>query len=808
MTILEDLSVARRRLARAPGFTALAVLTLALGIGAHTSIFGLVDRLFLRDLPVAEPDRLVGIYESRDGAGFYPLSLPDYRDHRDRATVFTGLAAHYPTAPFTLELGDRLEGIAGSVVSPSYFEVLGLAPARGRFFRPEEGEAAGGQPVAVVSHDFWRLELGGRDDAVGTVLRLNATAFTVVGVAPEGFDGVNLGLPSEVWIPTGMAGVGYRWCDPADRDCTWVKVIGRLAPGRRIDEARAENSVLARQLRQAHPSGGESVRGLAVAPLGGVEPAARPAMLRLAGLLLAAVTLVLLVAAANLGGLLVARGLTRRKELAVRLAMGAPRRRVVSLFVSETLLLSLAGGAGGLLVASGLGRIVARLYPSDAPLDLGVSPTTLAYAAGLCLVTALVVGAVPGIQAARPSLVPALKDEATAGAAGPSKRRPTLLGPLVVAQVALSFVLLSSTGLLVRSLAAADRLGGVDPDTVATLRLRPRLVGHGPERAQAFTREVVSRLEALPGVRCVTLGRGLPPWSGIEPGLEGGEDGAGSEPEVVEVGPGLFEVFGFRLLAGREFDSREARPGGAPVAVVNRRLAEARWPGGSPGDALGRLLEAGSRSYEVVGVVEDRAFRSFGQVSPPVAYVPYWQDPTLVDARIAVRAEGDAAALLPALREAIHALDPEVPVTEVETLRRRIDRSLAPVHLAGRVLAASGALALLLSAVGLYGLLALTVARRTREIGIRIALGGTRPRVVRGVVWESLAMVAVALGVGAAAALLVQPALAHYLYGVGPRDPVAFAAALAVLALAAALASWWPARRAARVDPLVALRSE
>jgi hypothetical protein len=244
------------------------------------------------------------------------------------------------------------------------------------------------------------------------------------------------------------------------------------------------------------------------------------------------------------------------------------------------------------------------------------------------------------------------------------------------------------------------------------------------------------------------------------------------------------------------------------VAVVNRRLAEARWPGGPPGDALGRLLETGGRAYEVVGVVEDRAYRSLGQVAPPVAYVPYWQDPAMVDARIAVLAEGDAEPLLPALRAAVHALDPEVPVTEVETLRRRIDRSLAPVHLAGRVLATSGALALGLCAIGLYGLLALTVARRTREIGIRMALGGTRGRVVRGVVREALALVAVALALGAAAALLVQPALGHYLYGVGPRDPLSFAAALAVLALAAALASWWPARRAARVDPLVALRRE
>lgn len=796
--ILQDLRHALRRLAGAPGFAALAVTTLALAIGAHTAVFGLVHRLLLRPLPVADPDRLVGVYETRDGEGFSPLSYPDYADYRDATRVFAALAAHYPTAPLSLRAGDRLEEVNGSVVSAGYFPLLGIEPARGRFFLPEEDAVPDAHPVAVVSYRLWRTRLGGRDDAVGSVVWLNGTPFTVVGVAPEGFEGVRPRIPSEVWIPTTMARVGYRWCERASRDCTWLNLIGRLAPGRTLADARAEMTALARRVRRAHPAGDGVVRDLAVAPLDPVHPAARPALVRLSGLLLAAVTLVLVVAAANLGGLLLARGVVRRREIATRLALGASRARVAGLFVAEALVLSIAGGAAGLVAAGWVGWLVGRLFPGDVPLDLDLAPAVLGYAGALSVVCGLAVGAVPGLQASRRNLVPSLRDH----------RRPRLLGLLVVCQMALSFVLLACTGLLARSLASFDRVGGLDPSAVAVLRLRPRLVGYDPQRGQAFTREAVRRLAAVPGVRSVGVSAGQPPLPFFNPVRvarpgHGTAGGGGVEAWADEIGPGLLDTLGIAVLSGRDVGRHDVA-GSPPVAIVNRTLAAALWPGG---DAVGERLEAGGRGYRVIGVVEDEAYLSAGQPPHRQLYTAYWQDPANADARLSVRAAGgDAAPLLPELRRAIDAIDPAVPVTEVGTMRARLEREFAPVFLVSRVVAASGVLALLLAAVGLYGVLALVVAQRTRDIGIRMALGSSRRRVVGLVLRDSLGLAAVALLPGLAAAMAASRALGHYLYGVGPGDPAAFAAALAAVAAIAGLASWWPARRASRVDPLVALR--
>lgn len=806
-TILKELRLALRRLAKSPGFTALAVATLALGIGAHVAIFSLVDALFLQPLPLPDADRLVGVYQTRDGAGFLPLSFPDSLDHRARTEVFEDLAAHYPSAPLSFETGDGLVEINGSVVSANYFSVLGVEPARGRFFLPEEDSVPGRHPVAVVSHELWRNRLGARDDVIGSVIRLNATAFTVVGIAPEGFDGVRLGLPSEVWIPTMMSRVGYRWCDTFDRDCTWLNLIGRLAPGRTLEEARSEMTVLGRRVREENPpaSAEDTVRGLTVAPLEGLHPALRPSMLRLAGLLLAAVTLLVLIAGANLAGLLVGRGLARRREIAVRLALGASRGRVLSLFLAETLLLSLAGGALGLFVAAGLGRVVALFHPGRMPLDLevGTDPTVLLYTVGLCVVTALLVALAPGLQTTRPSLIPALKDQVSMGVRG----RPKVLGLLVMVQVAVSLVLLTGTGLLLRSLANTDRFGSVDPQNVATLRLRPRLVGYEPQRAQAFTREVVQRLKALPGVRSVSLGTGIAhlpfgnPVRVGRPGDAAESSRTGLEALHNEIAPGFLATNGIALLRGRDFDARDTADS-PPVVLISRKLAATLWP---LGEAEGRLLVIGDRTFEVVGVVEDATQRSVLQGTAPEIYRAYWQNPDRVDARLCVRTDGDAGRLLPTLRRAIHEIDPRVPVTETETMRARLRSEHASVHLAGRVLGVSGALAVFLSAVGLFGVLALAVTRRTREVGIRMALGAGRLQVVTVIVRDVLVLVGVALAIGLLAAVAVNRSLAHYLYGVSPYDPLTFAAALLVLVLTAVAASWWPASRAARVDPRVAL---
>lgn len=801
----QDFHQAFRRLARAPWFSGLAILTLALAIGAHTAIFGLIDVLFLRPLPVEDPAELVGVYESRDGTGFHPLSFPDYQDYRDATETFEGLAANYGGAPLMLQVGDEPQDeIIGSVVSGNYFSLLGVEPAIGRFFLPEEDATPGANPVVVVSHDLWQSRFGGRQEVLGAVLKLNDTAFTVVGVAPKGFEGVLTGQPSEVWIPTMMSSVGYRWCDTFDRDCTWMDMIGRLAPGRSLEEARTEMATLSRRVRQAHPStDGDVERGLSVAPLTGVEPEVRQDRLRLAGLLLAGVTLVLLVAAANLSGLLIARSITHRKEIAVRSALGAPRWRVVSLFLAETVLLSVAGAVAGLLLALWLGRIVALLFPSSVPLELGLSPRVAGYATLLGLVTGLIAGVIPGIEATRPNLVTALKDGVSMG----RTRRPRLLGSLVVLQIALSFVLLTATGLMVRSLSTVSELGDVDLDRVLTLRLRPRLVGYEAQRAQPFTREVIERLSRLPGVESVSLTAGLPPPWWYDGSYPVGPPGADLDPDRSPgawfnvVGPGFFDTYFIPVLRGRDFDERDT-PSSVPVVVVNQALAKAVWPGG---EAVGQSLVFADDTYQVIGVVRDPPGNWAEEVTP-LLFLDYWQNPDNVDGRLAIRTVGDAEQLVPLVREEVRAIDSGVPVVEIETLRQRFERAFGKLHLMGRVVGVAGGLTLFLSAVGLFGVVALAVAQRTHEIAMRRALGGSRSHVVGLVVRDTMILAGIAVVLGLAMSFAANRTVAHFLYGISERDPVSFGVAVLLLAVVAALASWWPARQASRVDPMEALK--
>jgi predicted permease len=792
---------ALRRLARAPVFTGLAILTLAPGIGAHVAIFSLVDLLFLRPLPIADSSQVMGVYETRDGQGYNPLSLPDYADYRDSSTVWSALASHYPTAPLSLEGSDGGAEINGSVVSANYFSVLGIDPALGRFFGPED-DTPGTSPVVILSHRLWQSRFGGRKEALGQALRLNNTSFTVVGVAPARFEGVLLGIPSDVWLPNGMAAAGYRWCDTLARDCTWTSLIGRLAPGRTIEAAQAEMTGLSRGLREAHPDTNEG-RGLRVVPLTGVHPSARADTLRLAGMLLAGVTLVLAVACANVGGLLLVRGLARRKETAIRLALGATRGRVVSQFVTEALLLALFGGAAGVLLASWFGRVIVALYPSDVPLDLGVDGAALGYALLLSALTGLIVGLVPALQTTRPNLVTALKEDVAMAGHG----RPRLLGILIVVQVAVSFVLIACAGLLARSVAHAGQGSGFDPEGVVTLRLRPRLIDASAREAQAFSREAIRRLEGLPGVRSVSLGVVLPPWLPGEPvpvELPGQDRRPEDAPTawVGEVAPRFFETLGVRRLRGRDFDSRDSA-GAAPVAIVNQTLARRLWP---EGEAVGRSLVIEEKVYEVVGLVPDVGARNATEAPASQVYVPYWQNGELIDARLAVRVDGDPSQLLPALRRELRAIDPNVPVTEVELMTGSLDRFLAPVRVAGSILGVSAGLALFLSTVGLYGVLSLAVSQRTRDIGIRMALGASRRQATALIVRDAAVLVSAALALGLAAALGASRLLAHDLYGVSPRDPLTFLVTLALLAATAALASWVPARRASRVDPLKAIR--
>ena len=804
MPLASVLRLAGRRLIKTPGTCTLAILMLAVGSGAHVAVFSLIYTLFLEPLALDDADRLVGVYQSRKGTGYFPLSFPDYLDHSHESTVFDELAAHYDSAPLSYRIGAEIEQINGAVVSASYFSVLGVEPARGRFFLPEEDETPNTHPVTVVSNGFWHARLGAREDVVGLTLHLNRTAFTVVGVTPASFRGLFHGTPPAVWMPTMMGRVGYRWCDLFDRDCTWLELIGRLEPGRTIVDVKTEMDVLATRVNAAYRADDEEPPGLSVAPVLKVHPQNRPYLRRLTGLLFLSVTLLLLVVAANLSSILLARALHRRRETAMLLAMGAGRMRIFFEMVSETLLVSMAGGALGLLFAVWARRLVVVLYPGGAHLDLDLKPAVLVYAAVLAVLNCLLVAVMPAVQSARTALVPALLGEATAEAS----RGPTPLGTLVVVQVALSFVLLVSSALLARSLWSLNDTQALDPSTIATLRLRPRLLGYEPAQAQAFTRAVLRGISRIPGVESTSFGTLLPPAPGerVEVGRPGdpSERTAARPAWLKTIAPRFFETLGLSVLRGRDFGELDSA-GSAPVAIVNQALAASLWP---EEQAVGQRLELDGNTFEVVGLVQDDQYIKLTETYARQVYVPYWQDPTLIDARLVVRFREDSAVVLPTLARMVEALDPSVPVTELMTMRDRLAQVAAPTRLANRVVGFSSIVALLLSAAGLFGVLTLVVARRTREIGIRMAIGANRRDTVNLVLRGAMRQVGIALGVGLAATLLFAPRLGGDLHGTSPRDPLSFAVAFGVLVAVSGLACWLPARRAARVDPLVALRHD
>jgi predicted permease len=815
-TLLQDLRFGIRMLAKSPGFTAVAVLTLALGIGANTAIFSLVDALFLQTLPVRDPSRLVDVYQTRKGQGYFAISYVDYLYYRDHNRSFSDLAAHYSSSPINLITPGESKEINGSVVSANYFSLLGLRPLLGRFFLPEEDEVPNRNPVAVLSYGLWQRQFGGDPEILGKSVRLNGTFFTVVGVGPRDFRGVVPGgLTTDVWIPAAMFHVGYRYCDAFQRSCTVVKLIGRLKPGRRVADAQAEMDVLARQLATQFPDTNKSV-GAVVAPARGVDYEDRAESTHNSALLLAAVAVILLITCANLAGLLLARSTARRKEIAVRLALGAGRGRLVRQLLTESLLLSLLGGAVGLLIAFWARDFILPFYGADsegrrAYFSMGLDPLVLTATLALSLLTGILFGLVPALQATRPDLVPALKDEGTSA----GFRRSRLRDLLVVTQVALSIVLLVGAGLLLRSLRSIYRGPGYDPGHILMLRLRPSLVAYDPAKAWAFQREAIRRLEALPGVVSASPSEYAPlhGWGGDAslwlPGQQPSRPEDAYQTASNEVGPRYFETMWISVLEGREFNERD-RQDAPRVAIVNETLALRFWPGGS---AVGRALVVDGLEYEVAGVVKNAQYYNVSEQPRPFLYLDYWQQDNTTntfseDSRTTVRVAGDPATMLLLIRKEIAAVNPDVPISEDRPLTEWLDYSFQPVRVASTMLICFGALALFLSALGLYGVLAFTVSQRTREIAIRIALGAERSDVARLVVREGALLALAGAALGLIAAFASARFLASLLYGVLPYDPLTFLVGPVVLVGVALLASYLPARRAMRVDPMVALRYE
>ncbi|HEX5724089.1 MAG TPA: ABC transporter permease [Longimicrobiaceae bacterium] len=807
-SLLHDLRYALRSFARTPGFALVAVASLALGIGANTAIFATIEAALLRPLPVPAPGGLALVSLDRGGDVTPNFSYESYR----RIAADPALAGALTFSPQPLDLAGEggTERLSAELVSDNYFRLLGVAPGRGRAFT-----AAGtGAPAleAVLGHDLWRTRFAADPAVVGKPVRLNGQVFTVVGVAPEGFRGLVRGADPALWVPVTAQPLLTPGSDYVnDPGISWLFVAGRLAPGVTHAQA-AERLNAAMRARDAAGEVPADWRMLA-------EPGSHGFGYLLSGterplwLLLGAVGFVLLIACANVANLLLARTAARRRELAVRASLGAGRGRLARQLLTETVLLALAGGAVGVLMAFWTTNVLAGFRPpagESVRLDTGPSLPVLAFCLGLALLTGTVLGAVAALRAGRGDLVPALKAQPGSDGGG----RIGVRGVLVATQVALAVVLLVGAGLFLRSL---RNLQAVDPGfgarNVLLASVDLESAGYDAERGRAFYDRLLEAVRGLPGVEGATLARTVTPQPGGSryDGMEV-EGYVPAEGEVVGfdvnvVGAGYFETLDVPLLRGRGFTAAD-REGAPRVMVVNETMARRYWPGADP---LGRYVRLGTEStaprLQVVGVARDGKYRGLREEPTTNAYFPLAQAfrPSMT---LLVRARGEPAALAGAVRAEVRVLDPSLAVFDVRTLREHLGQAMSQERMAATLVTGFGSLALLLAAVGVFGVLAYWVAQRSREIGIRMALGASRRGVLRLVLGRGMAFVAAGLAAGIAAAFALTRLAGSLLYGVSPTDPATFAAVAAVLGGVALLAGWLPAARAARVDPMVALRQE
>jgi putative ABC transport system permease protein len=813
---VQDVHYGFRQLRHNPGFATVTILTLALGIGANTTIFSLLSALLLTPLPGRDPGRLVTAYTSDySGPAFGASSYPDYLDFRSGSGAFESLAA-CGTKPFLLTSGSRSDRILVSLVSDNFFDTLGLGAAYGRTILRDEVEPGRGR-VIVVGDALWRGRFGADPALVGRSVALNGKPFTVVGIGPPGFTGLVRGVRIDAFVPITMDPV-LTGDSLESRGSRGLFLIGRLRRGVAVDEARSELAVVAARLHAEHPEQWTDRRGaprrVSVLPedASRVLPMIRGPVSAFLGVLSAAVGLVLLIACSNIASLLLARGTARRREIAVRLALGARRSQLVRMLLTESLLLSLIAGALGVALAMVAVSLILALHPPlpfSLALGLDVDRRVLLFALLVSLATGVAFGILPALRASRTRPFAALK-----AGEGPARRRAiSLRDALVVAQVAGSLVLLVGAALLLRSLARAQAIDpGFDPQQALVFSLDLAAQGYDAERGAHLYSDLQDRLDAMPGVAAASFSTSLPLSLGTERRsfrAVGYEPGPGEDMEVASsfVGADYFETMRTALARGRGFTRRDA-PGTPPVAVVNEAFVRRFWPGRSGlGEHLVIPWNGGDAEMEVIGVARDGKYGSLGEAPRPYVFYPHRQ---LYRSQMAVvvRTSGDPRALVPEVRRQVAELDPSLAAYDVKTLEAHLGTALYPARAAAGLLALTGALALFLAAIGMYGVLSYLVSLRTHEIGVRMALGARRQDVVRLVVARGLHLALAGLMIGLPAAIGAAHLLAFLLYGTSPRDPIIIASVMGLLLGVAVASAWAPARRAASVEPMVALRDE
>jgi macrolide transport system ATP-binding/permease protein len=812
-TVWQDLRYGARMLSKQPGFALIAVITLALGIGANATMFNLTDALLLKPLPgVADPDQLVQIGRTYNSRGFSNSAYADYRDFRDQNTTFTGIAAESDQA-FHMGTDKTAERVWGVLVSGNYFEVLGVRAAQGRLLQPEDARTEGDSPVAVISERLWRKHF--RDESpVGKTISLNSHSYTIVGVA-AGFKGTGaLDENRDVWIPVTMWRHGNPWlvrmgAELNSRSSQFVNLFGRLGPGVTVAQAQADLASIAERLARDYPQSNNEVGVKVVSGLG-LSPDDRKEVERFAGVQIGVVAVVLLIACANVAGLLLARGASRQKEIGVRIALGAPRWRIAQQLLTESSMLALLGGVLGILVALWLSDWIAAMLPesqSDLKTQIRFASDwrTLGFTLGLSLLTGTLFGLAPALQMSKTDLIPALKD--ARGSSG-RESRSRLRSALIVGQVALSLLLLVIAGLFLRTLRNAQAINvGFSYENLLTAKLDLGRQGYTEEQGLVFYRQLLERAGNLPGVQSAGLALSVPLEGNNYGNTVALNDGRQINIRYNVVTPRYLEMMGIPLLLGRPFTEQD-NVGAAPVAIINETFARRAWPNENPVGKYFKWKDGKKETpIEVIGVARDSKGAYLFQDAPSASYLPFAQryDGGMT---LHLRTADKPGQLIAAVQREIGAFDKKLPVYNVRTLEQYREEALNEKQIQSQLITASGLLALLLASIGLYGTLSHSVTQRTQEIGLRMALGARGGDVLRMVVGQGLKLVALGVVLGLAGALAVTRLIESLLYGVSATDPLTIVAATLLLVMVALLACWIPARRATKVDPMIALRYE
>ncbi|HJX01104.1 MAG TPA: ABC transporter permease [Terriglobales bacterium] len=821
-SLRQDIRYGIRQLRKARGFTLIAILTLALGIGANTAIFTVVNTIFLHPLPVKDPDHLMGIFttDQRNRGGlntFLPISQPNAKDVAERSRSFESVMM-YTGAGVSMTIDGKPQAFAAELVSANFFDVLGVQAALGRTFRADEDDA-GSEGAIVLSHGLWQRYFASNPNVIGKRVLLNGQGFTVVGVAPRGFKGTAVLGGADMWLPMAthdqvLAGVLREMYN--DRRFLNFSAVGRLKPGVTVDQARAELQSVGSQLEHDYPTPNKG-RSFTVVPLlkSTLNPNVQGVAERAGQLMMGVVGLVLLIACANISNLLLARAAGRKREISIRLAIGASRRRIITQLLTESILLALAGGVVGLGVAFLARDLLWSFRPpflqQATNMELSLDSYVLLFSLAISIATGVIFGLMPALQASRPNLVTELKERA--GSETFSGRRFSARSAFVVLQFALSLVALIGAGLFLVSLRNAQKIDpGFDTHNLGMLSFDFGALNYDAPRQREFQRRALEAVQTVPSITSLTLSTNVPLFGGtaisrsvFPEGEEGTSTRNGILTQTDNIAPDYFKTLGIPIMRGRQFDSSD-REDSPKVAIINEAAARRFWPNQ---DAVGKRFKFFGLDYyvQVVGVARDAKYITLGEEPTPYMYLPLIQTPSPA-LTLFFRSGGDPRTVLASVRERVQALDRNLPLTNVSPIGEVISQALWAAKFSAGLLSIFAALAMILAAIGVYGVVAYSVGQRIREIGIRMALGARREDILGMIVRQSSASLAIGLAVGLVSAFGMARLITNLLYGVGAGSPIPFALLPALLALVGLIATYIPARRATKVNPIVALRQE